>query len=72
MAITFRAIYTAITYIHIYACQYANLPRNVIVRLTNPQSGDIHDQETFLAPSPDKWTHNYDTKCSDHHPSQWS
>ena len=26
-------------------------------------------QETFLAPSADKQTRNYDTECSNHHPS---
>ena len=50
-------------YIHIYA----NLPVNVIVRLPHPRSGDSQGQETFLAPSPDKQTRNYDTECSNHH-----
>ena len=46
-------------YIHIYG----NLPVNVIVRLPHPRSGDSQDQETFLAPSADKKTHNYDAAC---------
>ena len=48
---------------------YANLPVNLIVRLPHPQSGDIHGQETFLAPSADKQTLNHDTECSNDHPS---
>ena len=35
---------------------------NAIVRLLYPQSGDSQDQETFLAPSADKQTRNYDTR----------
>ena len=50
-------------YIHIYA----NLPVNVIVRLLHPGSGDSQGQETFLAPSANKQTRNYDTECSNHH-----
>ena len=34
---------------------------NVIVRLPNPQSGDNQGKETFLAPTADKQTRNYDT-----------
>ena len=37
---------------------------NVIVRLPHPQSGDSQGQETFLAPSADKQTRNYDIECS--------
>ena len=40
-----------------------------MVRLPHPQSGDSQGQETFLAPSADKQTCNYDTECSNHHPS---
>ena len=43
-------------YIHIYA----NLPVNVIFRLPHPRSRDSQGQETFLAPSADKQTRNYD------------
>ena len=32
-------------------------------------SGDNQGQETFLAPSADKQTRNYDIECSNHHPS---
>ena len=46
-----------------------NLPVNAIVRLPHPRSGDSHGQETFLEPSADKKTSNYETKCSNHHPS---
>ena len=52
-------------YIHIHA----NLPVNVIVRLPHPQSRDSQGQETILAPSANNKTHNYDTECSNHHPS---
>ena len=48
---------------------YTNLPVNTIARLSHPQRGDSQDQETFLAPSSDKQTRNYDTECSNHHPS---
>ena len=48
---------------------YTNLPVNAIVRLPHPRSGDSQSQEAFLAPSADKHTHNYDTECSNHHPS---
>ena len=40
---------------------YTNLPVNAINRLTRPRSGDSQGQETSLAPSADKQTHNYDT-----------
>ena len=40
-----------------------------IVRLHHSRSGDSQEQETFLAPSADKQTHNYDTECSNHYPS---
>ena len=33
---------------------------DVIVRLPHPRSGDSQGQETFLAPSADKQTRNYD------------
>ena len=60
-------------YIYIYICIYiyihTNLPVNAIVRLPHPRSGDSQGQETFLAPSADKQTQNYDTECSNHHPS---
>ena len=41
---------------------YTNLPVNAIVRLPHPRSGDSQGQETFLAPSADKQTRNYDTR----------
>ena len=50
-------------YIHIYA----NLPVNVIVKLPHPQSGGSQDQKTFLAPSVNNQTRNYDKECSNHH-----
>ena len=58
-------IYYIFSYMYIHI--YANLPVNVIVRLPHPRSGDSQGQETFLAPSPDKQTRNYDTECSNHH-----
>ena len=48
---------------------YTNIPVDVIVRLPHPQSGDSQSQETFLASSADKQTHNYDIERSNHHPS---
>ena len=56
-------------YIYIYIYIYANLPVNVIVRQPHPCSGHSQDKETFLAPSADIQTRNYDTECSNHHPS---
>ena len=35
---------------------------SAIVRLPHPRSGDSQGQETFLAPSADKQTRNYDTR----------
>ena len=43
-------IYTQYTIYNIYP----NLPRNFIVRLPHPRSGDSQGQETFLALSADK------------------
>ena len=40
---------------------YTNLPVNVIATLPHPRIGDSQGQETFLAPSADKQTRNYDT-----------
>ena len=48
---------------------YTNLPANAIVRLPSFRSGDSQGLEKFLAPSADKQTRNYDTECSNHHPS---
>ena len=47
---------------------YRNLPVDVIVPLPHPRSGDCPKQETFLAPSANKSTCNYDIECSNHHP----
>ena len=55
------------TYIYKYII-YINLPVDVIVRLPHPCSGDSQGQETFLVPSADKQTRNYDIECSNHHP----
>ena len=38
-------------------------------RLPHPRSGDSQGQETFLVPSANKQTCNYDKECSNHHPS---
>ena len=48
---------------------YTNLPMDVIVRLPHPPSGDSQGKETFLPPSVDKQTRNYDREFSNHHPS---
>ena len=61
-------IYTYI-YIYIYIYIYVNLPVNAIVRLPHPWSGDRQVQKTFLAPSADKQTHNYEKERSNYHPS---
>ena len=52
------------------SCIYVNVPRNAIVRLHRPRSRDKRGHKTFLAPSVDKKTRNYDTECSSHHPDQ--
>ena len=52
----------AYIYIYIYIYIYTNLAVNAIVRLHHPQSRDSQGQETFLAPSADKKTRNYDTR----------
>ena len=41
-----------------------HLPVNAIVRLPHSRSRDSQGQETFLAPSAKKQTHNYDAECS--------
>ena len=51
---------------------YTNLPIDVTVRLPHPRNGDGQGQETFLAPSAEKQTRNYDRECSNHHTSLWS
>ena len=48
---------------------YTNLPMDIIVRLPHLSSGDSQGQETFIAPSVDKSTRNYDIECSNHRPS---
>ena len=48
---------------------YTNLPVNAIGRLPHPQKGDCQSQKTFLAPSAHNHTRNYNTECSNHHPS---
>ena len=52
---------------YIYVYIYTNLLADVIVRLLHPRSGDRQGQETFLTPSADKQTRNYDIECSNHH-----
>ena len=49
-------------FIYIYIYIHTNLPVNAIVRLRHPRSGDSKGQETFLAPSADNKTCNYDTE----------
>ena len=48
---------------------YINVPVNAIVRLPHHWEGDSQGQKTFLAPFVDKQIRNYDTECSNHHPS---
>ena len=52
---------------YMYVRIYAYLPVNVIVKLLYLWSGDSQGQETFLALSAEKQTHNYDTECPNHH-----
>ena len=51
-------------YIYIYINIYTSLTVNDIVRLPYHQSWVSQGQETFLAPSADKQTRNYDKECS--------
>ena len=44
---------------NMYIC--TNLLVSDIVRLLHPRSGNSQDQKTFLVPSADKQTRNYDT-----------
>ena len=53
-------------YIHTHTHTHTNLPVSDIVGLPHPWSGDSQGQETFLAPSADKQTCNYDTECSNY------
>ena len=48
---------------------YTKFPADVTVRLPHPLSGNSQGKETYLAPSVDKQTRNYDIECSNHHPS---
>ena len=48
--------YFVFIYIH------TNLPVSTIVRLPHPRSEDSQGQETFLEPSADTQTRNYDTR----------
>ena len=48
---------------------HTNLKVEVIVRLPHPRIGNNHGLETFLTPSADKQTRNYDIECSSHHSS---
>ena len=66
------------THTHIYIYIYINIYTLIIikkvkiklqVRLAHPRSGDSQGHETFLAPSADKQTRNYNIECSNHHPS---
>ena len=47
---------------------HPNLLVNAIIRLPHPRNRDSQGQETFLAPSADNQTNNYDAECSNHHP----
>ena len=66
ICIVYIYIYYIYIYIYIYTYIYIyiniNLPVNAIVRLSHPRSGDSQGQETFLAPSADNQTCNYDIK----------
>ena len=59
-------MYTYI-YIYIYTHTHILISKCQIVKLPPPRSGDSQGQETFLVPSVDNQTHNFDTECSNHH-----
>ena len=48
---------------------YTNLPLDVIVKLPHPRIQISQGCETFLAPSADKQTRQYDIECSNQNPS---
>ena len=48
---------------------YANVMVNAIVRLPHPRNSNSQGQNIFLVSSADNQTRNYDTECSNHHPS---
>ena len=48
---------------------YKNFPVDVILILPHLHSGDSQGKETFLAPSVNNQTRNFDRECSNHHPS---
>ena len=52
-------------YIYLYTYK---LIIKVIVRQAHSRSGDSQGKKTFLTPSADKQSRNYDIKCSNHHP----
>ena len=54
----------------LYICISAYIYINAIVRLPYLRSGDNQGKETFLAPSADNQTRNYDTESSNRHPLQ--
>ena len=64
-----RSKQVQLIYKYSYIYIYMNLPINAIFRLPHPRNGDSQGQETFLTPSTDKQTRNYDKECSNHHPS---
>ena len=45
---------------------YTNFTMDAIARLPHPWGGNSQGQETFLEPSADKETRNYDRECSNH------
>ena len=47
---------------------HTNLQINAIFRLPRRWSRESQGQETFLAPSRDNQTRNYDPESSNHHP----
>ena len=53
IAYFFNLLITKILHMFTSNIYNPNLPRNVIVRLLHPVSGDSQDQETFVAPSAD-------------------
>ena len=48
---------------------YTNLPGNAIVRLPHLRTGGRYGQKMVLATSANNQIRNYNTECSNHHPS---
>ena len=52
--------------VHRYTYKFHSKCHSPIVQLPDPRSGDSQGQETFLTPSADNQTRNFETECSNH------